>query len=146
MCPNVGLVSYVQCVICTISFICYNVWLSGNIVFASTVVCLKMICYLLECMFCRVLIFCASLFLQLPNPSRLDSGADVIGQSSLLPRFSIQVKLLCFFSTKRTLQSSFALWIKSHQVAVLPFKTFPNFVFAVLDVALFLLANHALDW
>ncbi|XP_048018371.1 nonsense-mediated mRNA decay factor SMG7 isoform X1 [Megalobrama amblycephala] len=26
----------------------------------------------------------------LPNPSRLDSGADVIGQSSLLPRFSIQ--------------------------------------------------------
>ncbi|XP_077088056.1 nonsense-mediated mRNA decay factor SMG7 isoform X3 [Siphateles boraxobius] len=27
---------------------------------------------------------------ELPNPSRLDSGADVIGQSSLLPRFSIQ--------------------------------------------------------
>ncbi|XP_067309562.1 nonsense-mediated mRNA decay factor SMG7 isoform X2 [Pseudorasbora parva] len=26
----------------------------------------------------------------LPNPSRIDSGADVIGQSSLLPRFSIQ--------------------------------------------------------
>lgn len=27
---------------------------------------------------------------ELPNQSRLDSGADVIGQSSLLPRFSIQ--------------------------------------------------------
>ncbi|XP_067309564.1 nonsense-mediated mRNA decay factor SMG7 isoform X4 [Pseudorasbora parva] len=27
---------------------------------------------------------------ELPNPSRIDSGADVIGQSSLLPRFSIQ--------------------------------------------------------